>query len=238
MERAIKQRILGALVLAAGCAILVPVVLDGSGTLHQWREVPLPARPNLPMPTTAQLPWTPPPAVASLPPAPAPAPLPIPAPIVAPAGVLAPAAVTTAVVTATPTATAVVAAPVHPAVSPASPTGAPKAQKTLKSVPETPVQAARLAPPTAVRAVPEQSDPVDMLPDMWTVQVASLTSEAAASSFKHQLEQAHQHVYTRHVGKAYKVYVGPELSRTEAEKTKQTLRAQGLQGWLQPYVVQ
>ncbi len=238
MERAIKQRILGALVLAAGCAILVPVVLDGSGTLHQWREVPLPARPNLPAPTTAQLPWTPPPAVASLPPAPASTPLPTPAPIPAPAGVLAPAAVTTAVITATPTATAVVVAPVHPAVSPASLTGVPKAPKALKSVPETPVQAARLAPPTAVRAAPEQSDPVDMLPDMWTVQVASLTSEAAASSFKHQLEQAHQHVYTRHVGKAYKVYVGPELSRTEAEKTKQSLRAQGLQGWLQPYVVQ
>ncbi len=212
MERAIKQRILGALVLAAGCAILVPVVLDGSGTLHQWREVPLPPRPSLPAPTTAQLPWTPPPAVAALP---APAPM---MPSIAPLPVTTPA--TAAVV---------------PLLHPAAPLQA--------MVSKTPPVRAVVVPKVAVLApvttpAPVQTDPVDMLPDMWTVQVASLTSEAAANSFKHQLEQAHQHVYTRHVGKAYKVYVGPELSRTQAEKTKQTLHAQGLQGWLQPYVVQ
>ena len=220
MERAIKQRILGALVLAAGCAILVPVVLDGSGTLHQWREVPLPPRPSLPAPTTAQLPWTPPPAVAALP-----APAPIMPPIAPP---IAPLPVTTP-------ATAAVAPLLHPA--------APLQAMVSKTPPVRAVvvpKVAVLAPLTtpAPVAAPAQTDPVDMLPDMWTVQVASLTSEAAANSFKHQLEQAHQHVYTRHVGKAYKVYVGPELSRTQAEKTKQTLHAQGLQGWLQPYVVQ
>ncbi len=212
MERAIKQRILGALVLAAGCAILVPVVLDGSGTLHQWREVPLPPRPSLPAPTTAQLPWTPPPAVAALP---APAPM---MPSIAPLPVTTPA-------------TAAVVPLLHP----------PAPLQAMVS--KTPPVRAVVVPKVAVLApvttpAPVQTDPVDMLPDMWTVQVASLTSEAAANSFKHQLEQAHQHVYTRHVGKAYKVYVGPELSRTQAEKTKQTLHAQGLQGWLQPYVVQ
>ena len=212
MERAIKQRILGALVLAAGCAILVPVVLDGSGTLHQWREVPLPPRPSLPAPTTAQLPWTPPPAVAALP---APAPM---MPSIAPLPVTTPATAAVAPLLH-------LAAPLQALVSKPPPVRAVVVPKV-----------AVLAPLTT--PAPVQTDPVDMLPDMWTVQVASLTSEAAANSFKHQLEQAHQHVYTRHVGKAYKVYVGPELSRTQAEKTKQTLHAQGLQGWLQPYVVQ
>ncbi len=212
MERAIKQRILGALVLAAGCAILVPVVLDGSGTLHQWREVPLPPRPSLPAPTTAQLPWTPPPAVAALP---APAPM---MPSIAPLPVTTPATAAVAPLLH-------LAAPLQALVSKPPPVRAVVVPKV-----------AVLAPVTT--PAPVQTDPVDMLPDMWTVQVASLTSEAAANSFKHQLEQAHQHVYTRHVGKAYKVYVGPELSRTQAEKTKQTLHAQGLQGWLQPYVVQ
>ncbi len=233
MERAIKQRILGAIVLLTGCAVLLPVVLDGSGTLHQMHEVPMPPRPSLPPPAAAQLPWTPPATVASLPPPP---------PVAPPA---AAAALATVPAAGAPAVT-MPSLKMSPGAEPqqAQPV-ARKAPQVLEHRPvravAAPVQAdLRPAPVAQVpwTGKPEERDPVDMLPDMWTVQVASLNSEAAAIELKSKLEHAHEHAYTRHVGKFFKVFVGPQLSKVKAEKTKQDLQTQGIQGWLQPYAVQ
>lgn len=48
MEKAIKQRLVGGLVLVAGAVLFVPMILDGSGTVGLQREVQLPPKPVVP----------------------------------------------------------------------------------------------------------------------------------------------------------------------------------------------
>jgi cell division septation protein DedD len=45
MDTAVKQRLLGGIVLIAGAAILLPLMLDGSGAKLLSRLEPLPAKP-------------------------------------------------------------------------------------------------------------------------------------------------------------------------------------------------
>ena len=48
MDTAIKQRILGGVVLLAGAAIFLPLMLDGTGAKLLSRLDPIPAHPVLP----------------------------------------------------------------------------------------------------------------------------------------------------------------------------------------------
>lgn len=103
MEKAVKQRLLGGLVMIAGVALLAPVVFDGSGTASFKHEVQMPPRPVLKeavQPASTGLPVEATKAVADAqqqtfypvqPPAPGSEPATLPAPNNVPAPVVTPA---------------------------------------------------------------------------------------------------------------------------------------------------
>src|SRR5690606_16161040 len=82
-----------------------------------------------------------------------------------------------------------------------------------------PVPAAKPAPAPQPRL--EQNE--KGLSQSWAVQVASLSSQAAADRLKGELTAKGHKAYTRRAGKAVRVYVGPKLSREQADADKRAI---------------
>lgn len=231
-QKAIKQRLLGGLVLIAGAALFLPILLDGSG---------------------ASL------SVPPMPPAPEVAGVEAMAPQLDQKVKEAEQAVDRAHAGATdgagdmvatapsaqdvaPDAAAVAADQSGPAQAmPPASTAAPTlgAKPTADQKPA-PVQAApekaRADTPVA-KASPAPSASIGV-PDAWVVQVASLSSRDKAEELVRKLRGKNYAAVLRPQGSSWKVLVGPELNHDVAETLKARLAADPdlhLSGWVQAY---
>ncbi|MFN3587234.1 MAG: SPOR domain-containing protein [Moraxellaceae bacterium] len=253
MEKAIKQRLLGGLVLAAGAALFLPLVLDGAGS--DLVMPPPPAPPVLPAPE-------------SLAPA-------LEAEVAAAEQAVAaaqslpdeaqregePAAPPEALLAA-PATSAVVAPPAQAQAQAqaraeqerlAREKAAADAERLEKE------RQARLAAEARARADAEQkardaaakaavAKPAPApaaapavaadLPQAWVVQVASLSTRDKADALAQRLRQKGYRAMVRGQEGAWKVLVGPELNRAVADTIKQKLADDSelrLSGWVQAW---
>lgn len=255
MEKAIKQRLLGGLVLAAGAALFLPLVLDGSGS-----DLVLPAPPTAPAL----------PAPEALAPA-------LEAEVAAAEQAVAEAhaAPEEAMTEGEPAAPAeaLVAAPASPvAVQPQAQAQAQAQDQTRaeqerlareKAAAEAArlekERQARLAAEAKARAEAEQkareaaartaaTKPAPTtapapaaaadLPQAWVVQVASLSARDKADALAQKLRQKGYRSLVQGQEGAWKVLVGPELNRAVADTIKQKLAADSelkLSGWVQAW---
>lgn len=223
MDRAIKQRILGTLVLLAGSAALAPLVLDGSGTIVP-HEVSIPPRPVVEPPPQMPATWS------------------------GSAPVVAPATMTQGTPPALTPSNAVVDKQGVNASEPAQ--VVPEDKPPVSQPVQEPVVHDKVDHKTVVvinRPIPpveqhqeasmDSNHPAPALPGAWTVQVASLASADAARAFRSELLRRGYPVYQRQIGSAFKVFVGPELDKANAESLKEKLAKDGYSGWMQAYSV-
>lgn len=215
MERPLKQRLIGGAVLVALAVILVPMLLHEPHPGDAMFGTPtVPPKPN----------WVPTPPRAATGPLPRTASVARPdAPVIvgAPA---APVSATkagghAAVSSATGAATAPAASPKEHAPAAADDARAPKA----------PASAPASSPPAAPAAgekAPGTAPPAGL--HAWVVQVASLTSESAAEALRGRLRKAGFAAFVERVrmeGRVlFRVRVGPELKRAQAQALLERLR--------------
>lgn len=200
LDKGLKQRIVGALVLLALAVIFLPMLFSRQDEMRQV-TVDAPAMPKTPaMPEVkvqpTQVPT--PQAADALPPAeqseqapPAQAALPVPsAPPAAPASV--------------------------PKASP--PPAAP-----VQRAPQAPAQVvASSAQPSA----PAQHLDGDNLAVSWSIQLASLSSRARADELQKSLRSQGYNAYVRSFDGMNRVFVGPLVERAEADRLKEQLSKQ------------
>jgi DedD protein len=217
LDKVVKQRMVGALVLVALAVIFLPMLFSREDEMRQVRvEAPeAPAAPQMPqvqvepvaVPEPQVLPEEQPVIVEqSTAPAQAPsapiAPI-VPAPAAAPAPAPAPA----------------------PAVA-AKPVAPPPAAKPEVKVEAKP--AATVA--SAAKPAPGKID-ANGLPVSWSIQLASLSNRAGADSLQKTLRSQGYNAYIRSAGGMNRVYVGPVIERAEAERLRDVIsRQQKLNG--------
>ncbi len=207
MDKGLKQRIVGALVLVALAVIFLPMLFSREDELRQVvvEAPPMPKAPEIPVteleqvqvPEPQALPQEPVPslddeagALASVPPSePAPA---------------APAQ----------------AAPVPPPAAPVQPQ---------------PQQMPAQAPAAPVAAVKPEEKRLDAngLPVSWSIQLASLSNRASAENLQKTLRGQGYNAYIRSVEGMNRVFVGPVIERAEANRLRDQLsRQQKLNGFV------
>ncbi|MEE1869942.1 MULTISPECIES: SPOR domain-containing protein [Pseudomonas] len=210
LDKVVKQRMVGALVLVALAVIFLPMLFSREDEMRQVRvQAPdAPAAPSMPqvqvepvqVPEPKVLPEENPVIVdestapAQTPSAPiAPAPSVVPEPVPAPAP-------------------AVAAKPVTP-----PPAAKPQAQP---------------APAVATAAKPAAGKiDANGLPVSWSVQLASLSNRAGADNLQKTLRSQGYNAYIRSAGGMNRVYVGPLIERAEAERLRDVIsRQQKLNG--------
>lgn len=191
LDRRLKQRMVGALVLLALAAVFLPMLFNRADQPRAVR-VEAPPMPAAPAPLQIE---TPEPDV----PEPALAEAPASAPAVEAAAVAAPEPV----------------APPPVAVPAASPAVAP------------PVRSEPVAAPAS------RLDG-DGLPLSWSVQLVSLSNAARAQELQQRLRQQGHNAYIRSVDGMQRVFVGPLLDKSEAQRLAQEI---GRQQRLSPIVV-
>ncbi|PSS59278.1 SPOR domain-containing protein [Pseudomonas sp. BBP2017] len=212
LDKVVKQRMVGALVLVALAVIFLPMLFSREDEMRQVRvEAPeAPAAPSMPavqvepvpVPEPQVLPEENPVVVdeSSVPaqapstpitPAPAAVPVPVPAPVPAPT---------------------VAAKPVTPP---------PAVKPEVKPAP---------AVASATKPVAGKID-ANGLPVSWSVQLASLSNRAGAENLQKTLRSQGYNAYIRSAGGMNRVYVGPLIERAEAERLRDVIsRQQKLNG--------
>lgn len=193
LDRRLKQRMVGALVLLALAAVFLPMLFNRADQPRAVR-VEAPPMPAAPAPLQIE---TPEPDV------PEPSRAEAPAPAVEAAAVAVPEPVPEPVA---PPPAAVPAAP--PAVAP-------------------PVRSEPVAAPAS------RLDG-DGLPLSWSVQLVSLSNAARAQELQQRLRQQGHNAYIRSVDGMQRVFVGPLLDKSEAQRLAQEI---GRQQRLSPIVV-
>jgi DedD protein len=116
---------------------------------------------------------------------------------------------------------------IDPAPQP-QPQPEPPAAEPVSAPPAQPQPAPAPAPAPDVPApqpAPRFEQDDKGLPVTWTLQVASLSSQAAADKLMADLAAKGYKAYTRPSGKAVRVYVGPKLSRQQADEDKRAIDA-------------
>lgn len=189
LDRRLKQRMVGALVLLALAAVFLPMLFNRADQPRAVRveAPPMPAAPA-PLQIETPEPDVPEPSLAEAP-----------APAVEAAAVAVPEPVA-------PPPAAVPAAP--PAVAP-------------------PVRSEPVAAPAS------RLDG-DGLPLSWSVQLVSLSNAARAQELQQRLRQQGHNAYIRSVDGMQRVFVGPLLDKSEAQRLAQEI---GRQQRLSPIVV-
>ena len=214
LDKAYKQRMVGALVLVALAVIFLPMLFSRQDEQRQV-TVEAPSAPQAPavpqvqlepvaVPEPQVLPQEPVPSddevaeqsAPSMPIAAAPAPAPAPAPVPTPA----------------PAAKPVAPAPVaKPAPAPAQPI------------------AAAAAKPDATQSRVDANG----LSVSWSVQLASLSSRESAESLQKTLRSQGYNAYIRSADGKNRVFVGPLIERAEADRLRDVLsRQQNLKGFV------
>lgn len=207
LDKGMKQRMVGALVLVALAVIFLPMLFTRQDEMRQVHvDAPqAPAMPTLPevkvepvtVPEPQPLPEQPeqpeqPPVVVSE----------STAPVKAPSQPITPSPQTQ--VQAQPKPQAAVQAPA-PAAKPAAPVAT--------------------APAPAPAPAPSKID-ANGLPVSWSIQLASLSSRAGAENLQKTLRSQGYNAYIRSAGGMNRVYVGPLIERADAERTRDAINRQ------------
>ncbi|MFJ7106814.1 SPOR domain-containing protein [Pseudomonas sp. NPDC098740] len=215
LDKAYKQRMVGALVLVALAVIFLPMLFSRQDEQRQV-TVEAPAAPQAPSMPQVQVE----PVVVPEPQALPQEPVPSDDEIVqqeASSMPIAPSA------PSAPVAPAPAAKPVAPAPAPAP---APVNKPTV--APSQPITAASGKPDTTQSRVDANGLSVS-----WSVQLASLSSRASAESLQKSLRSQGYNAYIRTADGKNRVFVGPLIERAEADRLRDLLsRQQNLKGFV------
>ncbi|MBD9575147.1 SPOR domain-containing protein [Pseudomonas sp. PDM23] len=210
LDKGLKQRVVGALVLLALAVIFLPMLFSREDDVRQV-VVEAPVMPKPPaMPTVEVQPTEVPEPQAedaddAVPPAEA-----------------APAQAPSAPIASLPTQQAQPTQPKAPVAQPAAPKPAAPAQQ--------PAQAAAAAAPVQQ---PAQRLDSNNLPVSWSVQLASLSNRARADELQKSLRSQGYNAYVRSFDGMNRVFVGPVVERAEADRLRDQLgKQQKLNGFV------
>ncbi|WP_409316957.1 SPOR domain-containing protein [Pseudomonas sp. KCJK9016] len=211
LDKAYKQRMVGALVLVALAVIFLPMLFSRQDEQRQV-TVEAPAAPKAPAVAQIQMETVAVPEPQVLPQEPVPSDDEV-AEQTAPVAPVVPAA----------PASAPVAKPV--AVAPA-PAAAPVSKPAV--APAQPIAALSAKPDTTQSRVDANGLSVS-----WSVQLASLSSRASAESLQKTLRSQGYNAYIRSADGKNRVFVGPLIERAEADRLRDLLsRQQNLKGFV------
>ncbi|MBK0061810.1 SPOR domain-containing protein [Pseudomonas sp. S44] len=214
LDKGMKQRMVGALVLVALAVIFLPMLFTREDEMRQVRvEAPqAPAMPSLPDVKVEPVQ------------VPEPQALPDPseqAPVVVDEST-APVSAPSQPITPSPSQVAQVPVAKSPAPAPAAKAEARPVQ------PATPAPAA-----TASASKPAAASKIDGngLPVSWSIQLASLSNRAGADNLQKTLRSQGYNAYIRSADGMNRVFVGPLIERAEAERVRDVInRQQNLKG--------
>ncbi|MCP1624606.1 SPOR domain-containing protein [Pseudomonas nitroreducens] len=211
LDKGLKQRVVGALVLLALAVIFLPMLFSREDDVRQV-VVEAPVMPKPPaMPAVEVQPTeVPEPQVED-------------ADNAVPPAEAAPAQAPSAPIASLPTQQAQPAPPKAPAPQPAAPKPAAPAQQ--------PAQAS--AAPAAPVQQPAQRLDSNNLPVSWSVQLASLSNRARADELQKSLRSQGYNAYVRSFDGMNRVFVGPVVERAEADRLRDQLgKQQKLNGFV------
>ena len=216
LDKAYKQRMVGALVLVALAVIFLPMLFSRQDEQRQI-TVEAPAAPQAPVVPQVQVEPVVVPEPQALPQEPVPSDVEI-AQQEEPTMPIAPAA------PAAPVAPAPVAKPVTP---PPAPAAVPPVNKPT-TAPSQPITAAPGKPDTTQSRVDANGLSVS-----WSVQLASLANRASAENLQKTLRSQGYNAYIRTADGKNRVFVGPLIERAEADRLRDLLnRQQNLKGFV------
>lgn len=207
LDKGMKQRMVGALVLVALAVIFLPMLFTREDEMRQVRvEAPeAPAMPSLPQVEVTPVQVPEPQPLPQMPEQPEQPPVVVDessAPMTTPSQPITPG----------PSQSAVAQAP------------APKPVPKVETKPvATPTPA-----PTATAPKPAAPSKVDAngLPVSWSIQLASLSNRAGADKLQNTLRSQGYNAYVRSAGGMNRVYVGPLIERAEAERLRDAINRQ------------
>ncbi|WLH44511.1 SPOR domain-containing protein [Pseudomonas beijingensis] len=212
LDKAYKQRMVGALVLVALAVIFLPMLFSRQDEQRQV-TVDAPAAPQAPAVPPVQVEPVAVPEPQALPQEPVPSDEELAEQPAAPSTPIAPAPATPAP-----------AAPSKPAVAPVAVPAAP----AIKPAPSQPITAAPTKPDTTQSRVDANGLSVS-----WSVQLASLTSRESAENLQKTLRSQGYNAYIRSADGKNRVFVGPLIERAEADRLRDLLgRQQNLKGFV------
>lgn len=212
LDKGMKQRMVGALVLVALAVIFLPMLFTREDEMRQVRvEAPeAPAMPSLPEVKVEQV------AVPEQQPLPEPVQeQPEQAPVVVNESTARPS---------TPS-------------QPITPSPQTQSQAQPQPKPQTPLPTPAAKPSTAQAPAASATAPSKIdangLPVSWSIQLASLSNRAGADNLQKTLRSQGYNAYIRSAGGMNRVYVGPLIERAEAERLRDVInRQQNLKGFV------
>ncbi|UVM29380.1 SPOR domain-containing protein [Pseudomonas sp. B21-021] len=211
LDKAYKQRMVGALVLVALAVIFLPMLFSRQDEQRQV-TVDAPAAPQAPAVAQIQMETVAVPEPQVLPQEPVPSDDEV-------AEQAAPAA---------PIASAAPAPAPAPVAKPVAPTPAPAPVVKPTTAPAQPIAALSAKPDTTQSRVDANGLSVS-----WSVQLASLSSRASAESLQKTLRSQGYNAYIRSADGKNRVFVGPLIERAEADRLRDLLsRQQNLKGFV------
>ncbi|BCA29838.1 cell division protein [Metapseudomonas otitidis] len=209
LDKGLKQRIVGAVVLLALAVIFLPMLFTREDELRQV-HVEAPPMPQAPAMPSTELEDVQVPEPQVLPDEPVP-------PLDANGGVAQ-------VPTTPPAAPTPSQAPrQQPAPAPAQPVAAPPVAQAQPQA----------APAQSAAKVEEKRLDPNGLPVSWSIQLASLSNRASAENLQKSLRNQGYNAYIRSADGMNRVFVGPVIERAEAERLRDSLsRQQKLNGFV------
>ncbi|KIF57367.1 MULTISPECIES: SPOR domain-containing protein [Pseudomonas] len=211
LDKAYKQRMVGALVLVALAVIFLPMLFSRQDEQRQV-TVEAPAAPQAPAVAQIQMETVAVPEPQVLPQEPVPS-----------DDEVAEQAVPTA-----PIASAAPAPAPAPVAKPVAPAPAPAPVVKPTTAPAQPIAALSAKPDTTQSRVDANGLSVS-----WSVQLASLSSRASAESLQKTLRSQGYNAYIRSADGKNRVFVGPLIERAEADRLRDLLsRQQNLKGFV------
>ncbi|WP_085607858.1 MULTISPECIES: SPOR domain-containing protein [unclassified Pseudomonas] len=211
LDKAYKQRMVGALVLVALAVIFLPMLFSRQDEQRQV-TVDAPAAPQAPAVAQIQMETVAVPEPRVLPQEPVPSDDEV-------AEQAAPAA---------PIASTAPAPAPAPVAKPVAPTPAPAPVVKPTTAPAQPIAALSAKPDTTQSRVDANGLSVS-----WSVQLASLSSRASAESLQKTLRSQGYNAYIRSADGKNRVFVGPLIERAEADRLRDLLsRQQNLKGFV------
>ncbi|KJK00359.1 cell division protein [Pseudomonas sp. 21] len=213
LDKGLKQRVVGALVLLALAVIFLPMLFSREDDVRQV-VVEAPVMPKPPaMPTVEVQPTEVPDLQAED------------ADNAVPSAEAAPAQAPSAPIASLPTQQAQPTQPKAPAPQVAAPKPAAPAQQAA--------QAQASTAPAAPAQPPAQRMDSNNLPVSWSVQLASLSNRARADELQKSLRSQGYNAYVRSFDGMNRVFVGPVVERAEADRLRDQLgKQQKLNGFV------
>ncbi|MRF43897.1 SPOR domain-containing protein [Escherichia coli] len=207
LDKGMKQRMVGALVLVALAVIFLPMLFTREDEMRQVRvEAPqAPAMPSLPEVKVEPVAVPEPQVIPEKPQQ---------APVVVDEST-APASAPSQPITPSPQ--------TQPQVQ-VQPQPQPQPQPVKPQAPVAKVEPQPAAKPAAP-AAPSKID-VNGLPVSWSIQLASLSNRAGAEKLQQTLRSQGYNAYIRSAGGMNRVYVGPLIERAEAERVRDAINRQ------------